>query len=390
MIKCQLLNNKTIHVLCEWQHSQYKKGDLGLNKAIQTETDYEKLIKMANQANAMLLGGHIYLILMFACTRIWLMVWVNVVSLVIYLTNFYWSKKNLRIYFVSAYTEILVHMILAVFSVGWDCGFQIYVFALVLIIYFGDYIFKKQDDRKISLHPRLISIIVIVLYPFLYLESNLIDPFYTIDNVVLKHVFFIVNALFVMIFFVVYVDFFLKIVVQTENRLQDLASKDELTRMNNRRRMQNLMKQLMSQCKSNKIAVAILDIDDFKKVNDTYGHNVGDMVLQKVAGHILERETENVISCRWGGEEFLILSTGEDAYGKLVSLVDEILSAVRNDTCSYKDNKIRVTMSAGISRWKKDERIEHAISRADKCLYQAKETGKNRYIEETQVAFRKG
>lgn len=361
-----------------------------MNKVNQTESDYEKLIKMANQANAMLVGCHIYLILMFAYTQIRLMVWVNVVSLTIYLANFYWSKKNLRIYFVSAYTEILVHMILAVFSVGWNCGFQIYVFALVLIIYFGDYIFKKQDDRKISLHPRIISVIVIVLYPFLYLESHHNDSFYTINSEVVTHVFFIVNSLFVLIFFVVYVDFFLKIVVQSENRLQDLASKDELTRMNNRRRMQDLMKQMMSQRKNNKLAVAILDIDDFKKVNDTYGHNAGDLVLQKVAGHILEKETENTISCRWGGEEFLILSKGEDAYGKLVNVVGDILTDVRNDACCYKDKKICVTMSAGISRWKKGERIEHTISRADKCLYQAKGNGKNQYIEETQVAFPKG
>ena len=68
---------------------------------------------MANQANAMLVGCHIYLILMFAYTQIRLMVWVNVVSLTIYLANFFWSKMNLWNYFFSAYTEILVHIILA-------------------------------------------------------------------------------------------------------------------------------------------------------------------------------------------------------------------------------------------------------------------------------------
>lgn len=353
-----------------------------MKKVNKTTTDYEKLIRMANQANAMLLGCHIYLILMFAYTKIWLMVGVNAISLMIYLSNFYWSGKNLKLYFVSAYTEIMLHMILAVFCVGWDCGFQIYVFALVLIIYFGDYIFKKQDDRKISLHPRIISAIVIVMYPFLYLESHYNESFYTIDSTELKHVFFIINSLFIMIFFVVYVDYFLHNVVQTEKRLQDLASKDELTQMNNRRCMQDLMKQLTSQHNNTRMAVAILDIDDFKKVNDTYGHNVGDLVLQKVSGHILAKETDNAISCRWGGEEFLILSKGEDSYGKLVSLVGDILSEVRNDTCQYKDTKIPVTMSAGVARWKKGERIEHAISRADQCLYQAKENGKNQYIKE--------
>lgn len=344
---------------------------------------------MANQANTMLFSCHIYLIVMFALTRIWLMVALNAVSLVVYLANYYWSRKNLRVYFSSSYSEILVHMVLAVLSVGWDCGFQIYVFALVPIIYFGDYIFKKQEENKISLHPRIISVIVIVLYPFLYLESHYNEPFYTICCKEIKHVFFVVNALFVLLFFVVCVDYFLKIILQTESRLQDLASKDTLTGMNNRRSMQDLMKQIMNQRKHHRMAVAIMDIDDFKKVNDTYGHNAGDLVLQMVAGHILEKETENAISCRWGGEEFLILSEGEDSYGKLVTIVSEILSNVSGDACSYRDKKIRVTMSAGISRWKKGERVEHTISRADKCLYQAKSNGKNQYVEE-QVAFPKG
>lgn len=361
-----------------------------MNTKNTTETDYLKLIKMANQANTMLVCCHIYILLMFAIAHIWLMVGVNVISLAIYLANYYWSGKNLRVYFVSAYTEILVHMIIAVLLVGWDCGFQIYVFALVLIIYFGDYIFRKQNDKKITLHPRIISVFVIVLYPFLYLESHYIDPFYTIQNAEFKYVFFIVNSLFVLIFFVVYVDFFIKIVLQTEKRLGDAASKDELTRMNNRRSMQDMMKHLMESGEDLEIAVAILDIDDFKQVNDTYGHNAGDLVLQKVAGHILEKETDQVISCRWGGEEFLILSKGESAYRNLVSMIREILTAVEQDTYCYKEFHIKVTMSAGVSPWRRKERIEHAISRADKCLYQAKENGKNQYVEEVPVAFPEG
>lgn len=361
-----------------------------MNKVDEMTADYEKLIRMANQANAMLLISHIYLILMFAYTKIWLMVGVNVVSLLIYMANFHWLRKNLKVYFISAYAEILIHMVLAILSVGWGCGFQIYVFALVLIIYFGDYVFKKQESRNISLHPRAVSGIVIVLYPFLYLESSFSEPLYTVERTELRYVFFLVNALFVLIFFVVYVEFFLKIVLQTENRLRNLASKDELTRMNNRRSMQDLMKQIMNNEMSREIAVAILDIDDFKKVNDTYGHNAGDLVLQKVAGNILEYETDRVIPCRWGGEEFLVLSIGEDAFTKLVSLIGETLSAVEKDICCYEDEKIQVTMSAGISGWRKGERIEHTISRADQCLYQAKKNGKNQYVKEEPVAFPQG
>ncbi|MGN0414362.1 MAG: GGDEF domain-containing protein [Agathobacter sp.] len=353
------------------------------------ENEDRKLIKMANQANTMLLCLHIYLLLMFVFTHIWLMACFNIISLVVYGSNYYWSGKNLKIYFVSAYVEILVHMILAVIAVGWDCGFQIYVFALVLIIYFGDYISSKQKENKINLHPRLISVFVIILYPFLYLESHVLSPLYRIERVEVKYVVFILNAMFVLIFFVVFVDFFLKFVLQTEARLVEAAGKDALTHMNNRRSMQEMMRQLTSDGER-QIAVAILDIDDFKKVNDTYGHNAGDAVLHRTAGHILERETESMISCRWGGEEFLILSEGETAYEQLVSVIGEILSAVQQDSYCYENSMIRLTMSAGISKLRPHERIEHAISRADQCLYQAKRDGKNRFVEERQVAFPKG
>lgn len=354
------------------------------------DRDYRKLIKMANMANAMLLGLHIYLLLMFAFNHIWLMVGVNLVSLLIYGSNFFWAGKNLKVYFVSAYLEILIHMVIAVFAVGWDCGFQIYVFALVMIIYFGDYIFRKQKWMDEQLHPRLISVIVIILYPFLYLQSHLISPLYPIGREEVRYVFFILNALFVLIFFVIFVDYFLRIILQTEKRLGKAAWKDELTHMNNRRRMQERMHHLMSPGTEKNVAVAILDIDDFKRVNDTYGHNAGDMVLEKVAEHILKKENESMVSCRWGGEEFLILSEGSHSYDHLVAAIGEILSAVEQDTFHYEDSVIRLTMSAGISKLRKNERIEHAISRADQCLYQAKSNGKNRFVEERQVAFPKG
>lgn len=346
------------------------------------ETDYNKLINMANQANTMLFCCHIYLILMFAFNHIWLMVGINIVSLCIYGGNYFWSGKNLRAYFISAYVEILMHMIISVIAVGWDCGFQIYIFALVLIIYYGDYVFKKELDHKINLHPRIVSVTVIALYPVLYLLSHFVPSLYTIGKAEIRYVFFIVNALFVLIFFVVYVDFFLKIVLQTEKRLMDAAGKDELTGMNNRRTMQDLMKRLTEGRKQPSIAVAILDIDDFKLVNDTYGHNAGDLVLKRVAAHILSQDTEETVSCRWGGEEFLILSKGENAFPHLVSKIEEILRKVREDTYDYEDMDIRLTMSGGISARRDNERIEHTISRADQHLYQAKKNGKNQYIKE--------
>lgn len=344
-----------------------------------TESDYKKLIKLANNANTMLLICHVFLLAMFMVMHIYLMVAVNIVSLLIYAMNYVWSRKNLNVYFASAYVEILLHMILAIISVGWDCGFQMYVFAMIPIIYYEDYVFKKRTIP--SIHPRIISFVVAVLYVGMYLVSHCFPALYQLERPEAYRLFYVANAIFVLVFIIVYVENFEHVVWQSELGLMKAAENDELTMMSNRRSMQKKLDELMQEEKPNpEIAVAILDIDDFKLVNDTYGHNAGDLILKGVAMRIKEAESELICTCRWGGEEFLMLSVGEGSAQQLVQAIAKTLENIRQDQHDYKGNSIRVTISAGVARWKQSEKIEHTISRADQCLYQAKTNGKNQYI----------
>ena len=126
------------------------------------------------------------------------------------------------------------------------------------------------------------------------------------------------------------------------------------------------------------------DIDDFKKVNDTYGHGFGDEVLITVANILTENVRKEDYVCRWGGEEFLIVqSCAEDEYEGLggKSLVLKVLEKVRNYDFDYDSHHIPVTMTAGIATPASGDSVLSVIQKADESLYWGKQHGKNQLVE---------
>jgi len=153
------------------------------------------------------------------------------------------------------------------------------------------------------------------------------------------------------------------------------ASTDHLTGLHNRYYMQSRLAEL-SKDKNGKNALAVVDIDHFKKINDKYGHHTGDLALKFFAIHLLSHfDLENII--RMGGEEFLILLPGLDskkAVFKLEALRRDIEKAVFRDE---HENSISFTLSAGIAD-SFSGGCSEAVKMADKYLYHAKENGRNR------------
>lgn len=131
-----------------------------------------------------------------------------------------------------------------------------------------------------------------------------------------------------------------------------------------------------------KTALAILDLDNFKIVNDTHGHVMGDEVLHRIGALIPQRLRKSDILARWGGDEFTILLPSTDAAGA-VRAVDSALAAVQKEPFSTKDGcAFSITFSAGVTEVSPQDPLEECVSRADGFLYQAKGEGKNRVISE--------
>jgi two-component system cell cycle response regulator len=165
-------------------------------------------------------------------------------------------------------------------------------------------------------------------------------------------------------------------------RLKEASEKDYLTGVYNRRAFFNFLENLIAlSIRENKpLSFIILDIDYFKRINDTYGHNVGDFVLKKLAQIILNTTRRSDVFGRHGGEEFCIALPNTDIYGACL-LANKICSTIAQTIMTFRDNKVvslRITISAGVSEFKKGMSIDDLTKIADQNLYLAKENGRNR------------
>lgn len=154
-----------------------------------------------------------------------------------------------------------------------------------------------------------------------------------------------------------------------------LSFKDPLTGLLNRRAFYDTIEKLKN---SIPFSIIYLDIDDFKAINDTYGHTVGDKVLKsigEVLNNFIRKETK---AFRLGGEEFAILLPNLDEQESL-KIAERIRKVIENHNIRLNENKIiTYTASFGITKYKDGESVDDFVKRSDEAMYQAKKTGKNR------------
>jgi len=162
--------------------------------------------------------------------------------------------------------------------------------------------------------------------------------------------------------------------------IKDISHRDYLTNLYNRRYFFEAVNRLvaLSKREKKKFTVAMLDLDHFKKINDIYGHQAGDLVLQKAASILIKRFRETDVVARFGGEEFCVF-----AYDMRPKDAKEVFEVVRKtimkDVIKIDEHELKVTVSIGICT-KSSDSIEEMINEADANLYQAKETGRNRIV----------
>ena len=177
--------------------------------------------------------------------------------------------------------------------------------------------------------------------------------------------------------------------LRSQSELQQLSRTDDLTQIPNRR---NIMDRLTEELqihrrKKRPLALALLDVDHFKQVNDNFGHHTGDMILREMAQLVSGMLRDYDAIGRYGGEEFLIVlpeTNGEQAF----RVADRLREAVQQHTFVVDDRACRVTVSLGLAA-KDDEGtpdIEDLFKEADRCLYQAKESGRNRTVIGTSAS----
>jgi len=166
---------------------------------------------------------------------------------------------------------------------------------------------------------------------------------------------------------------------ETEHFLKELASTDPLTKLYNRRYFIEIGNSLIHLAKRDNIPLSLimLDIDNFKKVNDTYGHDIGDKVIVNIAKMMNLCARESDVSCRFGGEEFILLLPKTSQNGGMI-FAQKLCKQIESESVETKKGSLQVTVSIGLSTLKIDDDLDTLIKGADLALYKAKESGKNR------------
>jgi two-component system cell cycle response regulator len=161
--------------------------------------------------------------------------------------------------------------------------------------------------------------------------------------------------------------------------LEQAALTDALTGMQNRRYFDDALKEYIEEFRriDKPIGLMILDLDHFKEVNDTHGHDVGDEVLRAVASCLRDMTRYHDVVARLGGEEFAVVAPNMDE-DMMVKLAERIRKAIASMAVLSGNVRLKITTSVGLAVWDRRESAEEFYRRADRLLYQAKRMGRNR------------
>lgn len=162
--------------------------------------------------------------------------------------------------------------------------------------------------------------------------------------------------------------------------LEKFVNYDTLTHLLNRRSMDGYLNTAYKRAGAgrNTFCLLLMDIDNFKKVNDTYGHDCGDEVLRNVSNIVSCGVDKNDRVFRWGGEEILVILNAEEY--KAVFIADRIRKEIEKTVITHKDDSLSVTVTIGVAPYRDGESIQDMMDMADKCLYYGKTHGKNQIV----------
>lgn len=260
---------------------------------------------------------------------------------------------------------------------GWDCDAQCFSFPLLIILLFS---IHTSFAGKL-----FVGAALPVLGLGLYFYSQACPAKYLL-SLGAVHAFQVINTLFTGTAVVVICLIFSTDIQKSARQLliyneelKKQATTDALTGLHNRRYMVDMMERYIANHPQGIFCVAMGDIDLFKRINDTYGHECGDEVLREIAALFKSRLKGKSRVCRWGGEEFFFFMPDLNL-DEAKSLISDLNIAVSKLDIRYKDMACQVTMTFGVEENDYVSGLKEIIKRADEKLYYGKNNGRNRVI----------
>ncbi len=327
--------------------------------------------------------------------------------------------------FIWTYTnDVDIHDFYQVWQGWWIGGLlQAAVLSGLILFFFADRLIKwkarfiarepsRKDTRKSIKMAVVIITMVLIMFTWLALYFNMLnieDKLNLVEDIEIKSAIneavkvlnfpamvFVFILAFIGYFILYFVDYWaarlegVNLELEKQNRqLYESSIKDSLTKIHNRAYLFSRLPQVITEAKSGKgqLALLLIDLDHFKSINDTYGHQAGDLVLQKFSEVVSASVVGEQIFARFGGEEFMVVLP-ESGVAEAERFVKEQMNVVRQLSVPYKQHRISFTVSIGIYVTDRlDEPVDHMIDETDKALYVAKENGRNQAFLVTDVGL---
>ena len=324
-----------------------------------------------------LLIMHLLFSIFYITKNIYLMNIINTTGILTYIYYVLNGIKDEKKFAFYTYFHVLLYAILATICFGWSPGFYLWFFALICAYFLPSF---GNTSNNIIKRPIYIGIIYVLSYFILgfLCPTGVINPLYKIKKIAIVKLFGI-NSFITFFTIIAFTYFYTTRQKAKEFELRRKADYDNLTGLKNRNSINYLIESRLAN-KKNKFSIAIIDIDFFKNVNDTYGHNAGDYVLKEIAKLMSELEGFGIICGRWGGEEFILIGPYDMKTKQFIDILNAFRRTVREHKFTYEKSIIKVTVSIGGAEYNKSRTIKNTIELADKNLYKAKQTGRNKTI----------
>ena len=327
--------------------------------------------KTALLVNTVILGLVFGLMGFFFVCGVGFMTWFSIPTAVVYLIGYVLILRDkLDIYVWMIYCWLTLYMCCSTVCLGYGYGFHLYCFSMIPVIFVTEYIAYKLNRRRMMAKRFSLAIAAAYLISTGYTAYH--GPVYHLEQKVSMY-FWIFNAMVVFGFLIYYSSYLIRSVITSEEKLMELAHNDRLTGLYNR----HYMLECLEEQGETAGFLAIVDIDDFKKINDGYGHNAGDAVLRTVAAR-MKKSCPDCLIARWGGEEFLLLSQKSFAEGK--EMLENMRVSIAGEPVVFEEQSIPVTLTAGVSANTPGQSADAWIQDADNKLYTGKKSGKNRVV----------
>lgn len=329
------------------------------------------------QAIYLCLAAHVIFSLTFGILHIYPMLFYNLFSVLFYsIIRIALSPRHYRLIVAMVHIEVAFFASLTTIYMGWASGFAFYLIALCSLIYICPY--------KNIYVPYLFSIGELFVFIGLKIYSNTHMPLFSVSQDTVTNYIYLFNATacFGVIIYAAFIfnlsSVFTKRELMAQNdSLQTMLHHDELTQLYTRNYLLEKFEQ--AQANSLSMAVTMIDVDNFKHINDTYGHSCGDYVLFTLSTIMQTVCSTHTDISRWGGEEFVLLIHGMTKEEALEQ-IQNLRKAIAAYHFHYDNIEFHITATFGISFSEETTDFTALVNLADERMYYGKQHGKNTVI----------